>query len=161
MRKNERSEIAPDRYEIDVVPNEHGGFYARIPDFPTIFTGGMTPDEAMRNALEAIGLMIEEYRDRGMPVPQPLKSFSGTFNVRLPRSVHRELVRRADRQGVSLNAIVGFLLAQAVGFERGGMDAEMRDARRKSARGGAPPEENKRRRSKRVQPGQAVDHSAS
>jgi predicted RNase H-like HicB family nuclease len=156
MKKNERNEIGPDRYEIDVVPNEHGGFYARIPDFPTIFTGGITPDEAMRNALEAIGLMIEEYRDRGMPVPQPLKSFSGTFNVRLPKSVHRELVRRADRQGVSLNAMVGFLLAQAVGFERGGLDTQATAARRKPARGGTHPEESGRRRSRRAQPGQAA-----
>jgi antitoxin HicB len=156
MKKNERSEISPDRYEIDVVPNEHGGFYARIPDFPTIFTGGMTPDETMRNALEAIGLMIEEYQDRGMPVPQPLRSFSGTFNVRLPRSIHRELARRADRQGVSLNAMVAFLLAQAVGFERGGLDVETRDRRRKPARGGTHPDNSERRRSKRAQPRQAA-----
>jgi len=159
MKKTERNEMGPDRYEIDVVPNEHGGFYARIPDFPAIFTGGMTPGETMRNALEAIGLMIEEYQDRGMSVPQPLKSFSGTFNVRLPRSVHRELVCRADRQGVSLNAMVAFLLAQAVGLERGGLHAETRDARRKPARSEASPEKKKQRRSKQVSPGQAAADS--
>ncbi len=158
MKKSEQSEISPDRYEIDVVPNEHGGYYARIPDFSTIFTGGQTPDEAMRNALEAIGLMVEEYQDRGMPVPEPLKSFSGTFNVRLPRSVHRELVRHADRQGVSLNAMVGFLLAQAVGFEQGGLDTgrEPRGAKRKKDRGKALPATGDRRQSKRVQPSQGV-----
>jgi predicted RNase H-like HicB family nuclease len=117
--KSEHAEIAADRYEIDIVPNEHGGYYARIPDFPTIFTGGPSPDEAMRNALAAIDLMLEEYQDRGLPVPEPLESFSGQFNVRLPRSLHRELVHRAERQGVSLNAMVSFLLAQAVGLERG------------------------------------------
>jgi antitoxin HicB len=143
--KNKPSEIRQDRYEIDVVPNEHGGYYARIPDFSTIFTGGQTPDEAMRNALEAIGLMIEEYQDRGLPVPEPLRSFSGTFNVRLPRSVHRELVRRADRQGVSLNAMVGFLLTQAVGIEHG-----------PEGRNEARPAKSDRRRSKRVQPNQVA-----
>ena len=61
----------PQGYEIDIVPNEHGGFYARIPDFPTIFTGGETPDEAMHNALEAIELMIEEIEDRGQSGPRP------------------------------------------------------------------------------------------
>jgi len=154
MKKSEQSEITSDRYEIDVVPNEHGGYYARIPDFSTIFTGGQTPDEAMRNALEAIGLMIEEYRDRGLPVPEPLKSFSGTFNVRLPRSVHRELVRRADRQGVSLNAMVGFLLAQAVGFEHGSpnLGAEPKGAKTTEGRGEARQAKTDRRRSKRLQP---------
>jgi len=143
--KNKPSEIRQDRYEIDVVPNEHGGYYARIPDFSTIFTGGQTPDGAMRNALEAVGLMIEEYKDRGLPVPEPLRSFSGTFNVRLPRSVHRELVRRADRQGVSLNAMVGFLLAQAVGFEHS-----------PEGRNEARPAKSDRRRTKRVQPNQVA-----
>jgi antitoxin HicB len=102
-------------YEIDIVPNEHGGFYARIPDFPTIFTGGATPEEAMGNALEAIELMIEEYQDRGQSVPRPLAVYSGRFNVRVPRSLHRELVHLAERQGVSLNAMVNLVLTQALG----------------------------------------------
>ena len=59
---------AANQYEIDVVPNEHGGFYARAPDFPTIFTGGETPEEAMTHALEAIELMVEELRDRDQPI---------------------------------------------------------------------------------------------
>ena len=104
-------------YEIDLVPNEHGGYYARIPDFPTIFTGGQTPEEAMRNAVEAIELMIEEYQDRGLTVPSPLVSYSGQFNVRVPRTLHRELTRRAETQGVSLNALVNYLLTQATGQE--------------------------------------------
>jgi len=119
---------SPGQYEIDLVPNEHGGYYARIPDFPTIFTGGPTPDEAMRNALEAIELMIEEHQDRGLPVPSPLGSYSGQFNVRIPRTLHRELVRRAEIQGVSLNALVSFLLTQGTGVE-----TESRSGRRRAA----------------------------
>lgn len=104
------------RYEIDIVPNEQGGYYARIPDFPSIFTGGQTPDEATRNAIEAIELMIEECVERELMVPDPLSSFSGRFNVRVPKTLHRELVRRAQSQGVSLNAIVNYLLARGTGF---------------------------------------------
>jgi len=122
---DERTAPAAGQYEIDLVPNEHGGYYARVPDFPTIFTGGGTPEEAMRNALEAIELMMEEHQDRGLPIPIPLGSFSGQFNVRIPRTLHRELVRRAEIQGISLNALVSFLLAQTTGLE-----AEARSARR-------------------------------
>ncbi|HEV7517472.1 MAG TPA: toxin-antitoxin system HicB family antitoxin [Thermoanaerobaculia bacterium] len=103
---DEQRTPAPGQYEIDLVANEHGGYYARVPDFPTIFTGGRTPDEAMKNALTSIELMLEEHQDRGLRVPSPLVSFSGQFNVRVPRALHRELVRRADIQGVSLNALV-------------------------------------------------------
>ena len=102
-------------FEIDIVPNEYGGFYARIPDFPTIFTGGTTHEEAMHNALEAIGLMLEEHQDRGQAVPRPLAGYSGRFNVRVPRMLHRELAQRAQQQGVSLNAMLNLVLAQALG----------------------------------------------
>ena len=112
------------RYEIGVVPNEHGGYYGRVPDFPTIFTGGQTAEEAFRNALEAVELMLEEVEQRGQPVPEPLSAFSGRFNVRLPRSLHRDLVRRAESQGVSLNAIVSLLLSRAVGLEAGRVAAK-------------------------------------
>jgi antitoxin HicB len=128
MSDEQRTPMAG-QYEIDVVPNEHGGYYTRVPDFPTIFTGGRTPDEAMKNALEAIELMLEEQRDRGQPIPSPLVSFSGQFNVRIPRALHRELVRRAEIQGVSLNALVSFLLAQVTGLESEARSASRRNAR--------------------------------
>jgi antitoxin HicB len=129
IMSDQEETLFPGQYEIDLVPNEHGGYYARIPDFPTIFTGGQTPDEAMKNALGAIELMIEEQQDRGLPVPNPLVSYSGQFNVRIPRALHRELVRRAEIQGVSLNALVSFLLAQVTGLE-----SEPRSVHRKTAR---------------------------
>ena len=77
-------------YEIDIVPNEHGGFYARIPDFPTIFTGGETSEEAIANAQEAIALMIEEYRERGQPAPEPIAlRFGSTCTRALRWTRHR------------------------------------------------------------------------
>ena len=127
MAENEPKVLS---YEIDVVPNEHGGYYARIPDFPTIFTGGVTPEEAVANAQEAIALMIDEYRDRGQPVPEPLSAYSGRFNVRVPREVHRELVRRAEIEGVSLNAVVNLLIARATGMTAAAGAAVRRKARR-------------------------------
>ncbi|MBZ0272532.1 type II toxin-antitoxin system HicB family antitoxin [bacterium] len=106
-------------YEINIVPNEFGGWYARIPDFPTIFTGGVTAAEAMENAQEAIGLMIEELIEREMPVPEPKHHFSGQFNVRIPKELHRDLVRQADNEGVSLNALVSYLLGRSVATQNG------------------------------------------
>ena len=56
-------------YKIKIVSNPYGGFYARIPDFPTIFTGGASRQEALKNAEEAIKLMIEEMEANGEPRP--------------------------------------------------------------------------------------------
>ncbi len=100
------------RYEINLTPNEFGGFYARFPDFPSIFTGGQTAEEAMKNAKEALDLMIDEYNDRKIPLPEPKTEYSGHFNVRLPKELHRDLTMRAKDEGVSLNALITFLLAK-------------------------------------------------
>ena len=42
------------KYEIIITLNDKGGYYARIPDIPSIFTGGMSEEEAIKNEREAI-----------------------------------------------------------------------------------------------------------
>jgi len=60
-----------------------------------------------------------------MPVPEPQadEEYSGRFMVRVPRSLHRQLVQTADRQGVSLNAYCMAVLAQASGQPAEGKQA--------------------------------------
>jgi len=97
-------------YEMVVLPEEDGYYAVRFPDFPGIITGGHTPEEAVRNAREALQVTLETMQARKMPLPAPKRAFSGQFNVRVPRSLHRALVRSADEEGVSLNALVSHLL---------------------------------------------------
>src|SRR5260363_6380 len=54
------------------------------------------------------------YIDEGLPVPvaPARKSYSGAFNVRVDRSLHRALAIEAARQGISLNAIVAKKLSE-------------------------------------------------
>ncbi len=99
-------------FEIIIEPNEEGGFYARIPDIPSIFTGGITEIEALRNAKFAIKKYIEICKKDKLPLPQPK---SGKFNVRVPKDLHRELVKKAIEQNVSLNQLIVYLLSRCVG----------------------------------------------
>ncbi len=99
-------------FEIIIEPNEEGGFYARIPDMPSIFTGGVTEIEALKNAKLAIKEYLEICKKDRLPVPQ---SKSGKFNVRVPKDLHRELARKAAEQGVSLNQLVVYLLGRGTG----------------------------------------------
>lgn len=101
-------------YEIKITPEEDGYLAARFPDFPGIITGGNTPEEALRNAGEALAVTLEAMRARRIPHPVPKHRFSGQFNVRVPRSLHRALVRKAEEEGVSLNALVTHLLNNAL-----------------------------------------------
>jgi antitoxin HicB len=43
------------------------------------------------------------------------KAYSGKVNLRMPRSLHRDLARRAEEEGVSLNQFMVVALARAVG----------------------------------------------
>ncbi len=99
-------------FEIIIEPNDEGGFYARIPDIPSIFTGGVTEIEALRNAKAAIKEYIEICKKDTLPLPLPK---SGKFNVRVPKDLHRELVKKAMEQNVSLNQLIVYLLSRCVG----------------------------------------------
>jgi predicted HicB family RNase H-like nuclease len=45
------------------------------------------------------------------------RTYSGKVNLRMPRSLHRDLARRAEEEGVSLNQFMVVALARAVGEE--------------------------------------------
>lgn len=45
------------------------------------------------------------------------KAYSGKVNLRMPKGLHRDLVRRAEEEGVSLNQFMVVALARAVGEE--------------------------------------------
>jgi predicted RNase H-like HicB family nuclease len=117
MRKNKKEELLG--YEIKIIPDRESGYFAaRFPDFPGIVTGGYSLDEAIKKAQEALELTIGTMKKHKIPLPKPKTRFSGQFNVRVPRDLHRELVRKADEEGVSLNALVTYLLSQSVKMEK-------------------------------------------
>jgi predicted HicB family RNase H-like nuclease len=45
------------------------------------------------------------------------KAYSGKVNLRMPKSLHRDLARRAEEEGVSLNQFLMVARARAVGEE--------------------------------------------
>lgn len=53
----------------------------------------------------------------GKQIAEPSHRFGGPLTIRLPKSLHRTLVARADAEGLSLNATVTYLLSQALGTE--------------------------------------------
>jgi antitoxin HicB len=117
MRKNKKKELLG--YEIKIIPDRESGYFAvRFPDFPNIITGGYDLREAIKNAQEALDLTIEAMGKHKIPLPKPKMRFSGQFNVRVPKDLHRELVRKAEEEGVSLNALVTYLLSQSIKMEK-------------------------------------------
>ena len=102
-------------YTRELVREDDGSWFARILEFPGCMTVGDTQEEALVMLDDAMVTWIEaKLRDRE-PVPEPMTAaeFSGRFVVRLTKSLHRDLVRAAERNGVSLNQYVVTMLAQS------------------------------------------------
>jgi len=96
--------------------DEDDAFVAVCPELENLPSFGDSPEEAIRNLREAIGLvtevMIEDRTE--LPAPRKLRQFSGQFRIRITRSLHASLVDQAEREGVSLNSLVASYLAGAV-----------------------------------------------
>jgi antitoxin HicB len=109
-------------YHIVIVPSEdddgRAGWVASVEEFPGCWSQGECPNEAIAGVRDAmmgwISVMQEDGRE--IPLPHDEPSYSGKFVVRVPHSLHAELARRAQQEGVSLNQFISSALAGAVGW---------------------------------------------
>lgn len=104
-------------YTIEMVPEPEGGWFVSVRELPGCMSEGDTPEEAIAMIQDAMRSWIEVSLEDGdeIPVPRPVESYSGKFVVRVPRSLHRELVAEAEREGVSLNQYIAAALARCTG----------------------------------------------
>lgn len=104
-------------YREVIEPSDEGGFVAYLPDLPGCITQGETREEAIAmldDAKEAWLSCALQAGDK-IPLPEKDEDFSGKFNLRLPKSMHRRLSSLAKQEGVSLNQMAVSLLAMGIG----------------------------------------------
>ena len=106
-------------YKIELCPDpDEGGFSVSIPTLKGCISVGETVAEAMEMIAEAKELWLETALQEGWPIPEPqeeeIRTYSGKFVVRLPRSLHRALAESAEAEGTSLNQLVLMLLAEGL-----------------------------------------------
>jgi predicted RNase H-like HicB family nuclease len=56
---------------VAIIDGRPGAFGVVIPDLPGCTSGGRTVDNALRNAVEAVTLWVEDARADGEQVPKP------------------------------------------------------------------------------------------
>jgi len=56
---------------VAIVDGEPGAYGVAVPDLPGCTSGGETIDAALRNAVEAVTLWVEDARADGEKIPQP------------------------------------------------------------------------------------------
>jgi predicted HicB family RNase H-like nuclease len=102
-----------DGYTINVFLDDDGEYIAHFVELPNVSAFGESPENALRELRAAWEGVKESYQKHGetVPVAPTRKEYSGQFNVRIDRRVHRALAIEAAKAGVSLNAIVSLKLA--------------------------------------------------
>lgn len=106
-------------YPFEIRPlsqDEGGGYLISFPDLPGCISDGETIEDAIMNGIDAVHSWVETAKEFNDPVPEPGSSqASGRFVQRLPKSLHARLSARAKQEGVSMNALVTSIIAEALG----------------------------------------------
>jgi len=116
VRRRKVKEYLSKPYARELIRNEDGTWFARVMELKGCMTEGNTKEEVLKNLDDAMKGWIEVALEDREVIPEPLesRSFSGKFVVRVPRSMHKDLARRAAVEGVSLNQVVVTALAKEV-----------------------------------------------
>lgn len=97
-----------DGFSVNVFLDEDGDWLAHFCELPEVSAFAKTPEKALHELELAWALYKESCLaiKKPIPVPARLREFSGTFNVRIDKRVHKSLAIEAENAGISLNALV-------------------------------------------------------
>jgi antitoxin HicB len=115
-------------YHVTLVRDPDGngaGWTAGVEELPGCSSQGGTPDEAVNGIRQAMAAWITGALDEGREVPEPKTAdeHSGRLLLRMPKTLHADLTRLAEREGVSLNQLITDALASVVGWRSPGRKA--------------------------------------
>ena len=97
---------------------KEGGYVGYIPELRGCITQAETKAELVEMLEDAKKCWIAAALEDGAVIPEPPtdEDFSGKFNLRIPKSLHRSLAISARAEGVSLNQMAMCLIASGLGM---------------------------------------------
>ncbi|MCK4608292.1 MAG: toxin-antitoxin system HicB family antitoxin [Gammaproteobacteria bacterium] len=103
-----------DGFSVNIFLDEENEWVAHFAELPNISAFGDTAEEALSELKMAWEGVKESYRKHNQPIPvsPAQKEYSGHFNVRIDKRLHKSLATEAARAGLSLNALVSQKLVQ-------------------------------------------------
>ncbi len=110
-------------YKFNVYPlseEDGGGFYAEVPELPGCIASAQTLEETMDLLKEAIDSWIAVSKEKGKKIPEATyydadeSMPSGRFGVRISKTSHKKLLEIAEKENISLNALVCKFLDQMI-----------------------------------------------
>lgn len=100
-------------YQEVIVTAKEGGYVGYISELKGCITQADTKEEILSMLEDAKENWLLAALEDGITIPEPQseEEYSGRFNLRIPKSLHRALALSAKNEGVSLNQLVTSLLA--------------------------------------------------
>jgi predicted RNase H-like HicB family nuclease len=97
---------------------EDGPWVAQVEELAGCTSRAKTAELATSGIQQAMSDWIRDALREGreVPEPKPVDEHSGRLLLRMPRTLHAELTRLAERESVSLNQFITDALASAVGW---------------------------------------------
>src|SRR3990167_9516996 len=101
-------------YTTRIKSNTDGSYFAEIEELPGCMTEADTKEDVVKMLEDAKEAWLAVALERGVTIPEPSgDEYSGKFNVRVPKFLHRKLAYRAKNEGVSLNTLITTTLASS------------------------------------------------
>lgn len=117
------SDVVSTSFRVSLVRTGEG-WQAEVDGLPNCTGQGATPEEAVRRAWAAAN---------SLPGEEEGPRHSGKLLVRMPATLHDELARVAESEGVSLNQLITGVLAGSVEWRSADPERDSGTARRLSA----------------------------
>lgn len=97
-----------DGFTVKLIEDEAGDFVAHFIELPNISAFGDSPSVAIEELKITWEETKQSYKEHGeeIPIAPSKKEYSGQFNVRIDKRLHRKLVMEAMEAGITLNALV-------------------------------------------------------
>lgn len=108
-----------DRFNVSVnlktkIYDDEKVYVANIREYPDCIGQGDTVEEAYNEVMDNFSALVENSKENGeeLKLINFEEKYSGKILLRLPKSLHRQLVLQAESEGVSLNTCIVNSLAQ-------------------------------------------------
>jgi antitoxin HicB len=92
-------------------------YVVRFPHLPGCIMHAETAEEAVRLGLQVKGEWLELAFRKGWTIPEPPADLemTGRLTLRLPKSLHKKVIDRAEGEGVSQNQLILSFIAEGLG----------------------------------------------
>ncbi len=102
-------------YPFEIKPltdQEGGGYLISFPDFDECISDGETPQEAIKNGIDALEETINALESMNLPIPLPFSKEKNRNNFiqQIPENLYQRLEKLAQKERVNINNLINSML---------------------------------------------------